>query len=161
MTNLVSQYRSQAEELARTVASCPAEAATWRPDEGQWSILEIAGHLADAEMIAAVRIRRILTQDHPFLYGYQQEVWTRRLNHQARRLGEVTTRFRVLREANADLLDALSPADWALTAQHDRMGVMTLEAWIVDYIEHTQKHLEQIARRAQDSPAAAAAPNES
>ncbi|MDX2029645.1 MAG: DinB family protein [Blastocatellia bacterium] len=155
MTNIVSRYRDQSEELTRTIAGCSAAAAVWRPNETQWSIMEIAGHLVDAEMIAAVRIRRILTQDHPFLYGYRQETWVRRLNHQRREIANVLARFRMLREMNAELLDSIEPADWALSAPHDTYGVMTLEAWIDDYLDHTKKHIDQIARYAIQFAAAA------
>jgi uncharacterized damage-inducible protein DinB len=143
-TNVVEQYVKQVDELQQLLAACPPAKANARPALARWSVVEIVNHLADAETIAAVRLRRIITQDRPWLQDYAQEVWAERLAYQQQEVGAVAERFCVLRRANAGLLRQLPAALWNLTGQHDQYGEMTLAAWLADYLGHTAKHLQQI-----------------
>ena len=143
--NLIKQYERQAEELEQLLAVLSAECVSWRPAVDRWSLTEIAGHLADAELLASVRIRRILTQDRPQLFGYQQELWATRLTYQRRRIATVAQRFALLRRENAELLAEQTRADiWQQTGAHDEYGVVTLQHLIQDYVSHTAKHLLQM-----------------
>jgi hypothetical protein len=144
MENFLSHYSRQATELEQAIVACAADCIGWKRDETRWSILEIAGHLADAELLASARIRRIITQDRPRLSGYQQEVWARKLNYQDRKIAEVVARFSTLRRANAELLETIGNEVWNYTGQHDEYGEMTLAQWVEDYVAHTAKHLDQI-----------------
>jgi hypothetical protein len=164
-TPIVAEYLGQADELLRALALCPAADWARRPEPERWSVLEIAGHLADAELLAAVRIRRILTQDRPLLYGYQQEQWARELRYRDQDLEEVAARFALLRRSNAQLLEHLAPEEWDRTGRHDENGEQTLFRLIEGSIAHTAKHVEQVLEagaqleaRAPVEPSDAAAP---
>jgi hypothetical protein len=142
--NLINDYAQQADELEALAASCTIESATWRPGAGGWSFVEVAGHLADAELLAAVRLRRVITQDQPNFYAYQQERWAQRLHYQYRELARVVARFVLLRGENADLLKELTREDWRRKGRHDQDGVLSLRQLIEGYISHTAKHLQQM-----------------
>lgn len=142
--NLVSSYIAQADELERVLSAAPPETILRNPGENRWSILQVVGHLADAELLASVRIRRIITQDRTRLWGYQQEVWADRLGYQRRKLQTVLSRFALLRRENGELLADQSDGVWEQTAEHDLYGVLSLRQWIEDYLDHTAKHLNQI-----------------
>ncbi len=142
--NLVLSYAAQADELERMVSGASAEAIHRQPGENRWSILQVVCHLADAELLASVRIRRIITQDRTRLWGYQQEVWADRLEYQRRKLETVLSRFVLLRRENAELVSSQPDTAWEQTAEHDLYGVLSLRQWIEDYLDHTAKHLNQI-----------------
>src|SRR5215212_5343890 len=100
-TNItVTKYALQADELEQAISAIPAELIIRRPSESRWSVLEIVSHLADAELLASVRIRRIITQDRPNFWGYQQEQWATALGYRQRRIETVTARFALLRREN-------------------------------------------------------------
>jgi len=142
--NLVSSYTAQAGELERAVLAASVEVISRKPGENRWSILQVVCHLADAELLASVRIRRIITQDRNRLWGYQQEVWADWLGYQQRKIATVVGRFALLRRENGELLDVLPDAVWEQTAEHDLYGVLSLRQLIEDYLDHTSKHLNQI-----------------
>ena len=142
--NLVSSYTAQADELERVISTASAETIVRQPSENRWSVLQIVCHLADAELLASVRIRRIITQDRTRLWGYQQEVWADRLGYQQRKIETALARFALLRRENGELLADQSDAVWQQTAEHDLYGVLSLRQWIEDYLDHTAKHLNQI-----------------
>lgn len=142
--NLVSDYTTQADELERVISAASAETIVYQPGENRWSILQVVCHLADAELLASVRIRRLITQDRTRLWGYQQEIWADRLGYQRRNIQTVLSRFTMLRRENGELLAEQPDSVWEQTAEHDLYGVLSLRQWIEDYLDHTAKHLNQI-----------------
>ncbi len=145
-SNLTESYAAQAYELEQLISKASAETIILQPGENRWSILQIACHLADAELLASLRIRRIITEDTAKLWSYQQEVWADRLSYQRRKIGTVITRFALLRRENAELLTGLPDAVWDQTGEHDEYGVLSLRQLIEDYVVHTAKHLRQIEK---------------
>jgi hypothetical protein len=146
LNNTTTKYAEQATGLEQLIYSIPFKFVTSRPEETRWSVLEIVCHLADAELLASARIRRIITQDRPNLWGYQQEQWATALNYRQRRIGTVLARFALLRRENAELLESLDAEVWHQTGNHDVYGTLSLEQLIEDYLNHTAKHLDQIGR---------------
>jgi hypothetical protein len=51
------------------------------PSPGEWSVLECAAHVVDAELVVSGRYRWILAHDEPELLGYDQDLWVTRLHH--------------------------------------------------------------------------------
>ncbi|MEP7343416.1 MAG: DinB family protein [Acidobacteriota bacterium] len=144
--NMTAKYAEQATELEQLIFSIPSKLVVQRQEETQWSVLEIVCHLADAELLASARIRRIITQDRPNLWGYQQEQWATALNYRQRRIETVLARFALLRRENAELLESVDAQVWHQTGAHDVYGTLTLQQLIEDYLNHTAKHLDQIGR---------------
>lgn len=126
------------------LSNCPADAVVWPPGIDQWSLLEIAAHLADAELLASARIRRIITQDRPEMHGYKQELWAQSLAYRRQKIEFVLARFALLRRENASLLEMAGEEVWRLKGRHDKYGELSLRELIEDYISHTAKHLGQM-----------------
>jgi hypothetical protein len=126
------------------LSNCPADAVIRSPAVGRWSILEIAAHLADAELLASTRIRRIITQDRPEMRGYKQELWAQSLAYGQQKIEAMSARFVILRRENAALLEMIGEEVWRLNGRHDEYGELSLRELIEDYITHTAKHLDQM-----------------
>jgi DinB superfamily len=141
---IIAKYRRQADEMEGVLSNCPADAVVWPPAVGRWSILEIAAHLADAELLASARIRRIITQDHPEMRGYKQELWAQSLAYGRQKIEAMSARFVVLRRENAALIEMIGEEVWRLKGRHDEYGELSLRELIEDYITHTAKHLDQM-----------------
>ena len=93
-----------------------------RPAPTEWSVLEVAGHMLDAEMVATARYRWILAEDQPRLVAYDQESWMDRLRHNEDDPDEVLSVFEALRAANLSLWSRSSEADRARIGLHDERG---------------------------------------
>jgi len=144
LNHTIAEYRRQADEIGEFLSSCPIASVVWPPGAGRWSILEITAHLADAELLASARIRRIITQDRPEMLGYQQELWARSLAYGQRKIETVSARLILLRQENAGLLETIGDEVWRLKGRRDEYGELSLRALIDDYITHTAKHLDQM-----------------
>jgi DinB superfamily len=93
-----------------------------RPAAGEWSPIEILGHLLDAEIVLAGRYRWILAHDEPPLIAYDQDLWVERLRHQDDDPAEMLALFRALVRSHHRLWERTSEADrarWACTPSGD------------------------------------------
>src|SRR5712691_1122373 len=83
-----------------------------RPAPSEWSVLEVLGHILDAEIVSAGRYRWILAHDEPPLIGYDQDLWVDRLHDQSDDPAEMLELLGVLRRSHLQL--------WARTPESDR-----------------------------------------
>jgi len=118
-----------------------------RPTPSEWSVLETAGHMLDAEVVASARYRWILAEDEPRLVGYDQESWMERLRHDEDDPDELLALFEALRAANLALWSRSSEADRARIGVHEERGPESYELTFRLIAGHDRNHLAQ-ARRA-------------
>ena len=60
---LIRQYAAGGDEVLQALEGFPAGKLTARPFRGKWTAAEIVHHLADSEMTAAIRLRRLVAED--------------------------------------------------------------------------------------------------
>jgi hypothetical protein len=140
---LIALYRDGYAAVSEVLLKITPEELNAKPDPKRWSVREIIHHLADSEMTAAVRLRRLLAEDRPTIHGYDQEQFARRLHYD--RPHETSLElFRWSREATAEILECLTPAEWIREGTHTEAGPFGVETWLKTYGEHAHKHARQI-----------------
>jgi DinB family protein len=143
---LIAQYKSGYAEVLRTLADFPAESLTAHPISGKWSAAEIVHHLADSETTSALRLRRLVVEDHPLIQGYDQDEYAAKLRYNERDLTPSLEAFRFARETTAQLIDLMSEDDWHREGTHSESGSYTMEDWLRIYAAHAHNHAAQIGR---------------
>jgi len=149
----VAMYRDGYAAVVEVLKKITPEEAGRRPGPGRWSVREIVHHLADSEMTAAVRLRLLVAQDRPTIYGYDQDQFAERLYYD-RPYETSLELFRWAREATAEILERLSPEEWARDGVHSEVGRFGVDEWLATYSGHAHKHARQI-REARDAAAKA------
>ena len=81
-----------------------------RSATGDWTPRHIAHHLADSEMMSAIRIRRLLAEPEPVIYGYDEKAFAERLTAD-RPIHPSLEAMRWARETCSQLLDRMSDED--------------------------------------------------
>ena len=114
---------------------------------GEWSALQAAGHILDAELVYAARYRWILAHDRPTLIGYDQDLWVDRLGHDQADPDDLLAMFEALRTANLSLWTRSSPEERARVGLHEERGPESFELSFRLIAGHDRNHLEQ-ARKA-------------
>ena len=112
---------------------------------GKWSIREIVHHLADSEMLAAVRLRRLVAEDRPGLRATDVGGYVRRLFYD-RPVQNSLELFRAVRAATTEILERMTDADWAREGVHSETGRFTAEKWLEVFSQHAETHADQIKR---------------
>lgn len=141
---LLAQYRDGYAAITEALLKITPEEIDARPKPGKWCVREILHHLADSEMTAAVRLRLLLAEDRPTLYGYDQDQFARRLHYDRPHESSLEL-FRWSREATAELLELLTPEEWLREGTHTEAGPYGVEAWLRTYAGHAHKHARQIS----------------
>ena len=105
---LIERYASGADEVASSLEGFPPEALTTRAFAGRWSAAEIVHHLADSEMTAVIRLRRMIVEERPVIQGYDQEAYADRLRYNGRDIRPALDALRSARATTVQLLRNLS-----------------------------------------------------
>lgn len=112
---------------------------------GEWTPREIVHHLADSEMTSAIRLRKLLAEDHPVIYGYDEKQFAQRLTHD-RPIEASLDALRAARSTTAELVERLSDADLERTGWHTESGPYGVRMWLAIYAAHAHDHADQIRR---------------
>jgi hypothetical protein len=115
-----------------------------RPAPKEWSVLELLGHVADAEMVVSGRYRWALAHDRPPLLGYDQDLWVERLRHNEDDPEELLALFKTLREVNLRLWGKTAPADRARVGMHAERGPESFDLMFRLLAGHDRFHMNQI-----------------
>jgi len=144
-TTLLDRYASGVADLEDALAGI-TEADLDRPQPGdEWTARQVVHHLADSESMAYIRLRRLIAEDEPIIHGYDEPEWARRL-HYERAIEASVAVVRAVRSASLQLLETLTPAEWARTGTHSEYGPYSVGRWLETYADHTHDHADQIRR---------------
>jgi hypothetical protein len=117
------------------------------PEPGKWSMRQIVAHLADSEMVAGARLRRIIAEDSPRLEAYDQNAWATNLDYGRRKTSQALETFRRIRGENYELLKDLPAPVFEREGVHSERGQMSLKQLLQLMAEHAENHATQLRTR--------------
>jgi hypothetical protein len=129
--------------LMRAVIDDAANDLRARPADGEWSVIELIGHMTDAEIVMTNRYRLVLAQDSPPIGGYDQDLWAEQLRHRDAEPADLLAIHGPLRAANLDLWQRTPVRDRARVGIHSERGTESYELMFRLTAGHDRFHLEQ------------------
>ncbi len=141
---LIERFRRGPEVLAMVLTGVFGEEEDFVTAPGKWSVRQIIAHLADTELVLAVRIRLIVAEHNPTLTAFDQEAWARKLGYGQRKPKQSLETFRRLRAENHELLKGLSEDVFERQGTHTERGPVSLRNLVEDYSGHTENHARQM-----------------
>jgi hypothetical protein len=130
--------------LAEALTQFPHETWQFKPSPTDWSIHEIAVHIADSEANSFVRCRRLIAEPGSTVMGYDQDVWAVKLDYHGQSVEDALELFKWLRLTSYKLIKTLPADTWANTVEHSENGTITMDDWLVTYERHIPDHIEQM-----------------
>jgi hypothetical protein len=116
------------------------ELASWHPAEGEWCVKEVLAHLAASERHGfAGRIALILSADEPPLTATGPAARACGQN-----LADMLAQFREQRARSVELVSRLQPWDLDRAGIHERVGRLTVNELLHEWVHHDRAHLKQI-----------------
>lgn len=142
----LARFENGIDVMLSALAGTPEEAVDRAPAPGKWSIRQIVVHVADDDVVAAMRIRQIAAEPGALMIGFDQDRWANGLGYAALSLELNLEMFVVLRKATAEMLRRLPPTAWTNVGNHQERGLVTLEGFVSHMANHAELHAGQIRR---------------
>ncbi|TMD99713.1 MAG: hypothetical protein E6I72_00495 [Chloroflexi bacterium] len=142
--DLIRRYRDGYRVVSEALSGITEDELDTSAD-GEWTPRQIVHHLADSEMMSAIRIRRLLAESEPVIYGYDEKGFAERLTSD-RPIEPSLEAMRWARETCAQLLERMKDEDWKIVGTHTESGRYGTEDWLRIYAAHAHDHAAQIAR---------------
>lgn len=141
---MIETIRSFPERLAAIVEPLTFEQLTTRTIDGEWTVAQNVHHLVDSHMNSIIRMKLILTEDHPTLKLYGQDQWATLPDGVG---ADIHTSLSILTGLHTRwvlLLTNLRETDWQRSGHHPALGDVTLETMLQTYAQHGEDHIAQI-----------------
>jgi hypothetical protein len=138
-------------QIRAEAAALPDAVLRWRPAPGEWCVLEVIGHLIEAEERGfAGRVRQLLTETGSVRFATwdQDQVARTRRDHE-QEAGRILSELARHRETSLRLVAGLMPADLTRGGDHPTVGRLTVSDLLHEWIHHDRNHLRQILANVQ------------
>lgn len=147
LPTMVGAYLDGIAMLKTAVAGMFSEHLTTRPIDGRWSTLEVVCHLADFEPILATRMKRIISEHRPLMFGSDPDDFNGALHPHDRVLEEELAVVETTRKQMARILRQLPSEALKRQGVHNERGLVTLENMLASAINHIPHHVEFIQEK--------------
>ena len=143
--------------IGSLIAGLGAQDLAWTTASSRWSIAQIVAHLADAEIVAAYRIRLIVAAPGTPIQAFDQDDWARELDYAGADATASLALFTALRTAQVRLLRGLDDEQLDRFGMHAERGRESVRLLLGLYAGHDLNHLAQIERLIAERSAGGAA----
>jgi hypothetical protein len=153
-----SQWASQLREIPVTFRKAllteDDRAIRHRPAAGEWSAIEVLGHMIDKLSHGIRRVERVLHEDRPDIPGYDQDAEVRDHGYQHANPADLHKQLQQQSERFAALVATIPSSALQREGVHAENGPRTLRQFILAPIESAHTHLEQLqaAQQAASTP---------
>jgi hypothetical protein len=143
----MDNYLDGPQVLRKAVAGMSQEQLLARPIPGKWSTLEVVCHLADFEIVCGDRIKRVIAESEPTLFGGDPDLFAARLAYHERNAEEELLLIEVIRKQVARILRTLKAEDFQRRGIHSEAGPLTLEMLLQRMTGHIEHHVQLIVEK--------------
>ncbi len=115
-----------------------------RPAAGEWSAVEVVGHMIDKMQIWTSRVERLMVEERPALPGYDQDALVRDHDYLHADPEVLFEQLRQACERFATLVEGIPTSAMGREGVHEEVGPMTLRQCVEVPLESASGHLEQL-----------------
>ncbi len=115
-----------------------------RPAAGEWSAVEVVGHMIDKIQIWTSRVEHLMVEERPALPAYNQDALVREHDYLHADPEELFAQLRQACERFATLVERIPLSALPREGVHEEVGPITLRRCIELPLESAQEHLEQL-----------------
>lgn len=142
--------RAAREHVVGELTALGDEWARWRPAPLEWSANECLGHVIEADRRGfAGRIERILTEDGIAESGWDQVATAAARRDNERTVTSILDEFVTGRDAGIALVEGLLVDQLDRTANHDRVGRVSVSNLLHEWVFHDRNHVRQLLANTQ------------
>ena len=129
---------------ARLVVASAGEDLRTRPADGEWSVIELLGHMFDVELVLGVRLRRTLYEENVKLSGFDQDRWVSAAGYADAAAEPLLEALASVRPLTIAAWQGASPGQRQNTALHSERGPEGADTIYRLLAGHDRFHLDQM-----------------
>ncbi len=114
--------------------------------KGGWTGKDVLIHIKDSETVAYDRLRRVISEDNPILWFFEQDLWQKNLNYMKQDITLAKKVFMITRESIIEAIEMHMKKFAKKEGVHTRRGIMNMKQSVEFLIWHTDKHIKQIKK---------------
>ncbi len=141
-----------ADDLAAAIKGTPDHLLAKRPDDKNWSALEVLCHLRDTEESFMTRFQTIMAMDEPKFPPAEPDRWPSERQYLRNDAREAIEAFRIRRDESLKFLRGLRPEQMQRGGIHATRGRMTIVDFVGLMAWHDDNHLDQLKRALAGKP---------
>jgi hypothetical protein len=142
---LIDEIRDLPTTLDAAVLDLDDEQLDTPYNVGKWTVRQVVHHLADAHANAFARMKWILTEEHPVIKPYYQNLWAELADTKL----PIDCSLIILHGLHVRccfLLHSIPDESWLRTAEHPEIGEISLHDLVEIIAEHGRTHVGQILK---------------
>ena len=148
----MAQLQAFPAKLRQQVAGLSEATYRFQPAAGEWSVVEVVGHLIDIDVLMRARIGKIMASDHPTLDPFDIDGTVRARDYQHKNLIALVHSLSEHRAEFIEQIRYLRPEALGRTGIHPTRGVMRIADLVALTVRHDGIHTEQIANNIAAAP---------
>jgi len=148
LQELISKYDQGPLELSNAVSAFSSIQLRIPSPPGAWSVLQIVCHIADFELVYADRMKRVVAEEEPTLFGGDPDVFAAKLAYEQRDLREELDVICSVRRQVSRFLKTLQSSEFERTGRHTSDGPLSLMVLLQRIAGHIPHHLKFIDGKA-------------
>lgn len=138
----ISQLRRQQEIINALFDR--KEIHTKRYRQGGWTGKEVLIHVKDSETVNYDRLRRIIAEDNPILWFFEQDQWQKNLDYANQDVALAKNVFLITRDSFIETVEMHLEKSGKKEGVHSRRGIMTMKELVESSLRHADKHVKQL-----------------
>jgi uncharacterized damage-inducible protein DinB len=143
--HIIEKLAGNASTFKNLLENTSTEQARWRPTPGKWSLLEVTNHLYDEEREDfRQRLSNVLEDPRKPWSPIDPANWVIERGYNQREMDESLDNFLAERRNSVDWLKNLISPDWTATHFHPKLGEMSAEKLLANWLAHDYLHMRQI-----------------
>jgi len=144
LDDLLRQYEQGPDLLKAAISGVREDQFDLTPVPGKWSIRQVFCHIADFEPVYTDRMKRVLVEDNPTMFGGDPDVFAAGLHYEKRSVPDELDLISIVRRQMAVILRNTDIEDFQRTGVHSEAGPLTLETLLERITRHIPHHVKFI-----------------
>ena len=143
--HLIDQLARHGDVFRAMFTGLTPEEVMWKPAPEKWCALEIICHLYDEERDDFhARLQHVLTTPEAPLPPTDPEGWVKSRHYMEQDFDRALRNFLQERERTVEWLRSLRNAPWGNAHPHPKVGPITAELFLVNWVAHDLHHMRQL-----------------
>jgi hypothetical protein len=138
--DLVERLAATPGRMAALAGGRSPEELSAKPEDGEWSAVQVLAHLRASDDILSPRLVAMLVLEEPPLPAFDDRRWEAVMAYAEADFQELLATFTFRRAELVRVLRGLAPADWQRAGLHEAHGRITLLETLRHLVEHEEEH---------------------